>query len=87
MAKFEDVTIDVKARLDVDQRTAEGCLKLVEIFCNANGMIIQGHYDENNELTLGFERKPVLPNISPEAFAAINAIGRGSHPTDKMRKL
>lgn len=79
MAKFEDVTIDVKARLDVDQRTAEGCLKLVEIFCNANGMIIHGHYDENNELTLGFERKTVLPKISPEAMDAIKAIGRDAH--------
>lgn len=74
-----DLTVEVKARLGVDRRTAETCLHLVETFCNANSVIIQGHYDENGELILEFECRNALPNISPEAFAAINAIGRKTH--------
>lgn len=83
MPKFEDVTIDVKARLDVDQRTAEGCLKLVEIFCNANGMYIIGHREDNGDTTYRFATTDILPKISPEAFDAINSLGLRSHPTER----
>lgn len=83
MPKFEDITIDVKARLDIDQRTAEGCLKLVEIFCNANGMNIIGERDHNGETSYRFEKSIPLPPLSPDAYAAINAIGRKTHSTEK----
>ena len=37
MAKgFEDITVDVKAKLSVDRGTAEACLKMVELYINAN---------------------------------------------------
>ena len=78
MGKLTDITIDVKANLNVDRRTAETCLKLVEIFCNANGIDVIGHRNEDNCTTFEFERKS-SPGISREAFDAINAIGRCTH--------
>ena len=78
MAKVNEITIDVKANLNVDRRTAETCLRLVEIFCNENGVNLIGHHDENGEITFEFECRNV-PNISPDAFAAISAIGAKTH--------
>ena len=54
MAKFEDITIDVKANLTVDRRTAETCLRLVEIYVNANSVMIEGHRKEDGEYEFRF---------------------------------
>ena len=58
MAKFEDSTIDVKAKIDLDRKTAEACLKLVELYCNANGKIIIAHKSDSGELEFEFEDRP-----------------------------
>ena len=58
MAKFDDITIDVKAKLDVDRKTAEGCLKLVELYCNAHGKTIIGHKSDGGDMELEFEDSP-----------------------------
>jgi hypothetical protein len=89
MAKISDMTVEVKAKLEVDRRTAETCLRLVEIFCNANSVRITARRMENGEHEYYFEPEP-FPKLSPGAFpkltedtlAAINAIGRGCHPDD-----
>lgn len=82
MPKLSDVTVEMNARLGVDRRTAETCLRLVETFCNANGVQIIAHRMENGEHEYSFE--PVsFPKVSEDTIAAINAIGRGSHP-DKL---
>ena len=78
MAKFEDITLEVKATLAIDRRTAETCLRLVEIYCNDNGVDISGHSGENGDITMEFECRTV-PNISPDAFAAISASGAKTH--------
>ena len=67
MAKLTDITIDVKANLNVDRRTAETCLRLVEIFCNTNRIGVIGHLDKDGYTTFEFDRK---------SSNAINAIGR-----------
>jgi hypothetical protein len=89
MGKPTDITIDVKANLNVDRRTAETCLRLVEVFCNANSVHIIGHRMENGEHEYSFEPEPfpklspcAFPKVTEETFAAINAIGRGTHPND-----
>lgn len=63
MAKIQDLTIDVKANLNVDRRTAETCLRLVELFCNATRTIVIGHRGEDGYTTFEFERKST-PGIS-----------------------
>lgn len=51
MAKvLEDLTVKVTAKLDVDRSTAEGCLKLVEVYCNENHRLIACDEDENGKL-------------------------------------
>ena len=77
MAKNE-LTIDVTANINVDTRTAEACLKLVEIFCNARGLAVVGRLDETGYTTFAFVNNS-KPNISQEAFDALNAIGRNAH--------
>ena len=57
MGKLTDITIDVKANLNVDRRTAETCLKLVEIFCNENKIGVIGHCDEDHYTTFKFMDK------------------------------
>ena len=89
MAKNEP-TIDVKANLNVDRRTAETCLRLVEIYCNQNGVTVIPNRNMNGEYeyTLGPEALPKLApggtfhKVSEDTLAAIHALGRGSHPND-----
>lgn len=49
--KIDDITVKVKAKLDVDEGTANACLKLVEIFCNENNLIVarRDHSDGTHE--------------------------------------
>ena len=78
MGKLSEITIDVKANLNVDRRTAETCLRLVEIFCNATTTNVIGHRGEDGYTTFEFERKSST-GISKETLDAINAIGRKTH--------
>lgn len=80
MAKSE-VTVDVKAKLDVDRKTAEACLKLAEMYCNAHGAVIEGHRNDDGELSFEFVQ-PMhidLPKITPETAEAIAALGEKVH--------
>ena len=85
-----ELTIDVKANLNIDRRTAETCLRLVEMYCNSSGVTIipNRKMDGEYEYTLGPEVFPKLapgtpfPKISEDALSAIHALGRGSHPND-----
>ena len=36
MANLDEVTVDVKVKLSIDQKTAETCLKIVEEYINEN---------------------------------------------------
>ena len=38
--KMDEVTVEVKAKLDVDKNTAEACLKMVEVYVNNNKDIV-----------------------------------------------
>lgn len=78
MAKLSDVTVEVNARLGVDRRTAETCLRLVEVFCNDSGMCIMCSNGLNGEVKFEFAHKS-SPGVSREALNAINAIGREAH--------
>jgi hypothetical protein len=49
MAKSE-LTVTINAKLDVDRKTAETCLRLVEAFVNANPVDLICHKRENGEL-------------------------------------
>ena len=57
MAKLTDITVDVKANMNVDRRTAETCLRLVEIFCNTNRIGVIGHLDEDGWTSFKFDIK------------------------------
>lgn len=53
--KAEELTIEVKAKMTVDKRTAEGCLHLVEMFVNDTGAKIIVDTDANGELRFHYE--------------------------------
>ena len=55
MAKAEDLTIEVKAKLTVDKATAEACLKMVELYVNANSVNLMADKSEDGELKLYYE--------------------------------
>lgn len=60
MAKFEDITVDVKAKLNIDRETAELCLKLVEIYVNSNNIDViaeRDPYQVGNDVHFHFERR------------------------------
>lgn len=57
MAKLTDITINVTANLNVDRRTAETCLRLVENFCNTNGISVIAHRGEDGYTTFEFDIK------------------------------
>ena len=53
--KAEDLTVEVKAQMTVDKRTAEGCLHLVEMFVNDTGAKIIVNKDANGEMRVHYE--------------------------------
>ena len=87
MGKLDEITIDVKANLNVDRRTAETCLRLVEMYCNSSGVTIipnrmtggEYQYYLGPEVLPKFQHGGAFPKISDDTLAAINAIGRESH--------
>jgi hypothetical protein len=77
MGKAAEIVVDVKAKLDVDRKTAETCLRLIEFYVNANGVNIIVHKNDDGELSFEFEEKLNLdmPKITPETAEAIAAMG------------
>ena len=56
MAKVaEDLTIEVKAKLNVDRATAENCLKMVELYVNSSGVNVMVDRLENGEVQFYYE--------------------------------
>ena len=55
MAKAEDLTIEVKAKLTVDKATAEACLKMVDLYVNANSVNLMADKSENGEVQFYYE--------------------------------
>ena len=55
MAKFDDITVKVNAALNVDQRTADVCLKMVEIYINSAPVKLIGERKKNGETELRYE--------------------------------
>ena len=55
LMKAEELTVEVKAKMTVDKRTAEGCLHLVEMFVNDTGAQIIAHKDANGEMRFYYE--------------------------------
>lgn len=56
MPKATELTVDIKARFDVDRRTAETCLRLVELYINANDLQIMHTVCEDGQFALKFVR-------------------------------
>lgn len=56
MAKAaSELTVTINAKLDVDKKTAETCLRLVEAYVNANGLDILCTKEENGEMSLAYK--------------------------------
>ena len=55
LMKAEELTVEVKAKMTVDKRTAEGCLHLVEMFVNDTGAKIIVDQDANGEMRFHYE--------------------------------
>ena len=53
--KANELTVEVKAKMTVDKRTAEGCLHLVEMFVNDTGAQIIADKDANGEIRFHYE--------------------------------
>lgn len=60
--KANDISIDVKANLKVDKRTAYSCLKLVEIYCNDVGANIVASKDVDGAILFDFTYRGVAEN-------------------------
>lgn len=54
------LTLDVSTNMSVDKKTVERALKIVEWYCNDNGMCVvrQPHYDGSFKLALEQDIKP-----------------------------
>ena len=57
MAKAAEITVDVKAKLSVDRKTAETCLRLLEIYVNENNVDIIGHRKEDGTQEFEFDKR------------------------------
>jgi hypothetical protein len=66
------LTVTINAKLDVDRKTAETCLRLVEAYVNANDVRIICHRKENGEEEYSFEQP------SKNLFDAVSNIDWGA---------
>ena len=57
MNKPTELTITVKANLGVDRKTAEGCLKLVELYVNQTGLDVIGRTEPDGTVSFSFEER------------------------------
>lgn len=48
------LTVTINAKLDVDRKTAETCLRLVEAYVNANSVMVEVHRKEDGEYEFCF---------------------------------
>lgn len=48
--RASELTVTINAKLDVDRKTAETCLRLVEAYMNANPVDLVCHRGENGGL-------------------------------------
>ena len=55
MAKLDGINVDINAKLTVDNRTAEACLRLVEIYINTAPFKLVSKWNENGETELWYE--------------------------------
>ena len=55
MAKLEELTVEVKAKMTVDKATAEACLKMVELYVNSNPVNLIADKSEDGELKFYYE--------------------------------
>ena len=54
--KASELTVTINAKLDVDQKTAETCLRLVEAFVNAHSQVrVMCDCQENGELRFYYD--------------------------------
>ena len=63
MSKSE-LTVTINAKLDVDRKTAETCLRLVEAYVNANGVDLICTVEENGEYSFKY-KYPSIPEKVP----------------------
>jgi hypothetical protein len=78
MGKATDITIDAKLNFTVDRKTAETCLRMVEIFCNTNRVNLIAEKADNGELEFHFQ--PEFNQISEETLKALRTMGALAHP-------
>lgn len=52
--KVQDITVEVKAKMTVDRKTAEACLKLVEMYVNETHNYFECERAGNGELSFRF---------------------------------
>lgn len=52
--KANELTIEVNAKITVDRSTAEGCLKMVEMYMNNTGAILKETKNGDGTITLNF---------------------------------
>lgn len=55
--KVDELIVNVKTDLTVDKKTAEVCLKLVELYVNHNDVIVLIDKKEDESLEFHFETK------------------------------
>lgn len=55
--KVDELIVNVKTDLTVDKKTAEVCLKLVELYVNHNNVNILADRKEDGSLEFHFETK------------------------------
>lgn len=53
--KVSELKVNITAKMEVDRRTAETCLRLVEIFVNQSGVNVVADKLENGELRFHYE--------------------------------
>lgn len=56
MAKTE-LTVTINAKFGVDRKTAETCLRLVEMYVNANDVYIMCDKSPDGEVSYWYEKK------------------------------
>ena len=57
MSKPNELTISVSVKTNIDRKTAEACLKIVELYVNQTGLDVIGRTEHDGTVSFSFEER------------------------------
>lgn len=67
MASIQEITVPVAVKMEIDESTAEACLKIVELYVNQHpNLDIIARTNKNGTVNYQYENKTWMPKVEAD---------------------